>query len=80
MAEYNWTHTLKTATGREVFVCTPDWYGYWSRLDGSEGGGLWFERVDDKLHLIDCDGGMSLPVDIVTCLREAGFVVSEDFE
>jgi hypothetical protein len=56
-------------------------YGYWERKDGSEGGGLWFERLDTKgtLELVDYDGAFELPRSVVAALRAAGVVLDETF-
>jgi hypothetical protein len=56
-------------------------YGYWEHKDGSEGGGLWFDRLSDgRLNLIDYDGDYMLPHPVIDALRLAGFVVDVDFE
>lgn len=50
-------------------------------MDEGESIGLWFEKgSDDKLHLTDYDGVMSLPPQAIELLREQGFVVDKDFE
>lgn len=54
-------------------------YGYWTRQDGSEGGGLWLESGAEGIELSDFDGGSSLPRAIVNGLRAAGVIVSDDF-
>lgn len=53
-------------------------YGYFEHEDlGDErGGGLWFE--DNKLT--DYDGMEYLPAYVIKGLREAGFIVDEEFE
>lgn len=60
-------------------------YGYFERKDGSEGGGLWFQKTWDKvdgdcLELIDFDGMYALPFAIVDALRASGVIVDADFE
>lgn len=59
-------------------------YGYWEHKDGTEGGGLTFERVKTRdgltLELIDFDGDYELPGKVIEALRDAGFIVSEDFD
>lgn len=56
-------------------------YGYWEHKDGSEGGGLWFDRLSDgRLNLIDYDGDYMLPHPVIDALRLAGFCVDVDFE
>jgi hypothetical protein len=62
-------------------VDTTELKGYWDRADGSDGGELLFEKDDDGgLNLIDYDGCMFLQMSVITELREAGFIVSADFE
>jgi tricorn protease-like protein len=74
-SDYIWTYK-----GTRCSVADADEYGYWERIDGSEGGGLWFSRDDDGvLKLIDYDGGFSLPSAVVRELRAAGFSISEHF-
>ena len=80
MSNYNWDFKLKTKLGREVLVDSKAKYGYWERLDGSEGGGLWFETAtepafENRLELVDYDGYMELPKDIEPALQEAGFLI-----
>ena len=56
-------------------------YGAWEYKDGTEGGGLWFERLDDgRLSLIDYDGDYCLPKAVIVALRLAGFDIEEIFE
>lgn len=56
-------------------------YGYWEHKDGSEGGGLWFDRLSDgRVNLIDYDGDYMLPKPVIDALRLAGFIVDVDFE
>jgi hypothetical protein len=56
-------------------------YGYFERKDGSEGGGLWFDRAEgDTLELVDYDGVSCLSPKVIAALRGAGFVVGVDFE
>lgn len=54
-------------------------YGYWTRQDGGEGGGLWLESGAEGIELSDFDGCSSLPRAIVNGLRAAGVIVSDDF-
>jgi len=65
-----------------VGIDTSAQYGYWERKDGSEGGGLWFERLDTKgtLRLIDYDGAAEMPRSVVAALRAAGVVLDEEFD
>ncbi len=56
-------------------------YGGWDYKDGSEGGGLWFEKTSKgKLNLTDFDGSYALPKKVIEALRLAGFSVDADFE
>jgi hypothetical protein len=56
-------------------------YGAWEHKNGMEGGGLWFERLDDgRLDLVDYDGAFALPMAVVTALRASGVSVEEIFE
>jgi hypothetical protein len=56
-------------------------YGYWEHKNGSEGGGLWFDRLSDgRVNLIDYDGDYMLPKPVIDALRLAGFIVDVDFE
>ena len=64
-----------------VVIDEAQMYGAWEYKDGTEGGGLWFERSDDgRLDLTDYDGAFSLPVSVVKALREANVSVDEIFE
>ena len=66
-------------TADRVGVDTQDRDGYKKSKDGSEDGGLWFERKGDTLQLVDFDGAGSLPPAIVSALRGLGLEVSDDF-
>lgn len=57
-------------------------YGYFEHnTQGDDyGGGLWFSLVDNKMELADFDGMSLLPKEIVTRLREAGYVLDETFD
>ena len=78
---------MNTATGYQFSLTGPRFgidpaalYGFWERKDGSEGGGLWFDRLaSGALDLIDYDGAACLPLAIVGALRAAGVVVSDGF-
>lgn len=64
-----------------VGIDTAALYGYFERKDGSEGGGLWFERTEGgALELVDYDGVACLPRSIVEALRGAGFILDETFD
>jgi len=57
-------------------------YGYFERKDGSEGGGLWFDRhwQTGNLNLVDFDGATVLPMAVISALRTHGVTVDEEFE
>lgn len=83
MSDYKFTiklHPYGTAPDAGVVEIDPAaLYGYFERKDGSEGGGLWFERLDSgALELIDYDGVSCLPRAVVQSLRGAGVVVDAD--
>lgn len=64
----------------EVKIEEDGYHGYFERESDGSGGGLWFERVDGKMELIDYDGMTHLPKEVAETLRKAGFVVGEEFE
>ena len=84
---YNFTmilHPWGTEHG-EVGIDPAALYGYWECKDGSEGGGLWFERLpagtagySTGLDLVDFDGAFDLPKSVKTALLAAG-VYLDDF-
>lgn len=78
---YNFTVTLYRPGTTSLIQIDPDaLYGYWERQDGSEGGGLWFQRLaDGRLELIDFDGASVLPAAWVRILRAEGYVLDESF-
>lgn len=81
---YNFTTTLhpwgKAPDLGTVGIDRAALYGYWERKDGSEGGGLWFDRLDDgSIELVDYDGAFELPRSVVAALRAAGIVLDETF-
>ena len=83
--DYNFNLKLTTAKGRPVQIDEAALYGYWERLDGTEGGGLWFQRTQQDggtfgpLELVDYDGCFQIGQDIVDCLREHGITVEDAF-
>ena len=83
MSEYKFDVTLRpygdAPDSGVVEIDTAAAYGYWERRDGSEGGGLWFERCGDALELIDYDGAFELPRRVVDALRAAGVILDETF-
>mgnify|MGYP000382588145 CR=1 FL=1 len=83
MTAYNFTTTLHPwgPEHGEIGIDPTALYGYFERKDGSEGGGLWFERTEaGSLELSDFDGSACLPSYVTRTLRAAGFIVSPDFE
>lgn len=80
--QFNFTVNLKTnEAGAMVCVDPVALYGYWERQDGSEGGGLWFDApCAGKTELTDFDGAYELPQRVVKALRDAGFIVGEEFD
>lgn len=79
MAEYNWDITLKTDKGGEILIDTQARYGYWEWPSGIEGGGLWFDKETGKT-LEDSDGYWCLPMQFVRALREAGFILGDEWD
>ena len=64
-----------------VGIDTTALYGYFERRDGSEGGELWFERIEGgAFELMDYDGMACLPRSVVDALRCAGFILDETFD
>lgn len=63
-----------------VCIDTSALYGYFEHKNGSEGGGLWFERLDNgSLELIDYDGVFELPRSVVAALKAHGIVLDEAY-
>ena len=70
---------LRTHKGKfEVVINPAENFGYFEHEDyGDEwGGGLWFEGKS----LTDYDGVYELPAEVVTGIRELGYVVAPEFE
>jgi hypothetical protein len=85
MTDYNFTiklHPYGTAPDVGIVEIDPAaLYGYFERKDGSEGGGLWFDRAEgDTLELVDYDGVSCLSPKVIAALRAAGVTVDADFE
>jgi len=83
MTEYNFTITLYPygVDGGKTEIDPVALYGYFERKDGSEGGGLWFDRTPwNELELVDYDGVSTLSLKVITAMREAGVIVGADFE
>jgi hypothetical protein len=85
MTDYNFTTTLhpwgENPERGTVGIDPAALYGYWEHKDGSEGGGLWFERTETgDLELVDYDGDYVLPRLVVAALCAAeGVTVTADF-
>lgn len=63
-----------------VEIDTHALYGAWEYKNGTEGGGLWFDRLaNGSLELVDFDGAGVLPRAIVDAMRSAGFILDETF-
>lgn len=82
---YNFTITLRpfgdNPDAGVVGIDPAAAYGYWERRDGSEGGGLWFERTEGgSLELSDYDGAATLPRAVVDALRTHGVTADATFE
>lgn len=83
---YNFNIKLKTHKGHEIGIDTTAMYGYFTRADGSEGGGLWFQESvgpdgSVRLELYDYDGVIALPIHVYLKLRDHPLlVVSDDFD
>jgi hypothetical protein len=85
MTAYNFTiklHPWGQAPNNGVIEIDPAaLYGYFERKDGSEGGGLWFNRTEaGGLELSDFDGLPCLPSFVARALRAHGVTVDADFE
>jgi hypothetical protein len=83
MTDYNFTIELHPygLDGGKTGIDPVALYGYFERKDGSEGGGLWFDRAEGgALELIDYDGVSCLAPKVITALRDAGVIVDADFE
>ena len=84
--KFNFTTIHTNEQGAEVGVDQAAKYGFWERKDGSEGGGLWFDRDlsapegSPQLELIDYDGAACLPARVVKALRDAGYTVDSTFD
>jgi len=85
MTDYKFTVTLhpwgENPERGNVGIDEAELYGYWEHKDGTEGGGLWFERLESgQLDLVDYDGDYCLPRSVVAALRASGVSVDADFE
>jgi hypothetical protein len=78
---YNFTLEYKSDRGHVFKIDSKVRYGFWERINGEEGGGLWFERSENgALELVDYDGCTCLNQSIVDKLRENGYIVDESFD
>lgn len=71
----------KDAPGK-IGIDTIERYGYWEHADGSEGGGLWFDFIENKeegFELVDYDGAAVLPRKIIEALRAADIEVDPEY-
>lgn len=76
--QYNYSIELKPYGDKPgvVKIDPAALYGYFEFPDGSEGGGLWFDRdANGKLDLVDYDGVYELPKKVVQALRDYGVYV-----
>lgn len=85
MTEYNFTiklHPWGFAPDMGIVEIDPvAMYGYFELRNGSEGGGLWFERTEGgALELTDYDGQAILPKAVIAALRQSGITVDAGFE
>jgi hypothetical protein len=63
----------------EVSIDEESMYGYFEHDDFGEGGGIWFEKnADGVLEVSDFDGVFQLPNDVISVIRELGFVVEDN--
>ena len=80
MTDYNFTIILhpwgENPERGTVGIDPAALYGDWEHKDGSEGGGLWFERTEaGELELVDYDGDYTLPRSVVAALCAAERVI-----
>ena len=77
---YLFTLTATSPNGWTVAIDATRLYGYFDCPDGSEGGGLWFERIGSRLRLVDQDGTMCCPRGVILALRSLRVIVPRSFE
>ena len=80
MSKFNFTVKIPRNEVSEIAIDVRACYGYWDRNDGSEGGGLWFEKVKNKLLLTDYDGASSLPKQVVELLHKHGYIPDDQLD
>jgi hypothetical protein len=72
---YHFDTIIQRNPDSQIAIDTTAMYGYWERHDGSEGGGLWFDRAaDGTLSLTDYDGAGVLPRQVVSLLHAHGYI------
>ena len=81
--DYNFTFTRDDGTWT-VQVDPSALYGCFERDSDGTCGGLWFRKAHLSgkpiIKLIDYDGVVVLPKAVTAILRDAGYIVSKDFE
>ena len=82
MTTYNFTTTLKpygdAPTAGILEIDPVALYGYFEMRDGSEGGGLWFDRNESgALRVIDYDAVFELSTAVIKALDAAGIDTSD---
>lgn len=85
---YIFTIKLTTPKGHEIGIDPDQLYGYWLKPDGSDGGGLWFEKTDEIgttgigqcLELMDYDGCYALPAQVyIKLLNQPNMIIDASF-
>lgn len=77
---YTFDITLQYNSVAVIKIDTEALYGYWEHSDGSEGGGLWFDKnCDGILELADYDGAFELPIKVLKALESARVFVDDVF-
>lgn len=74
---YEFDTVIQRNENSKIAIDTKAKYGYWERHDGTEGGGLWFDRSAASkrgLVLVDYDGAGILPKQVVQILHTEGFI------
>ena len=78
---YNFTQAF-TTVHYDIKIDPAQRYGYFEHhtLGDLQGGGLWFDSLDDgRLKLYDIDGTTELPSEVSHALRRMGCLVSDEF-
>lgn len=58
-------------------VYPTEFRGYFEHDDYGEGGGLWFEDVDESTFLVDYDGVFELPREVCEAIEHMGYYVED---